>query len=283
MTSRKTRGTRREHAAIQALEKMGAIGQCEQCEARLPPQRTRFCSVDCYSIARRIIRYCEGCGQVIKRRGSATRFCSRSCFNKTKPIRIHRCWYCQREFARPRQYKPSEAVYCSSTCQGKSLAKRVEKRCFNCNGIILVRPSRLRNARGKFCTRRCTAEWKSRSYTGASNPNWRGGIARKKGTGVPARAYEKGKRKELKTRRMLEAQGYYVIRSGGSRGVWDLVAYQPSPPFGACAWRCIQVKTHGQATPAERQKIGDAQVPGGTSKELWVWRDNHAKPAVTFF
>lgn len=57
--------------------------------------------------------------------------------------------------------------------------------------------------------------------------------------------YTKGARLERCVRKELEAQGYIVIRSAGSKGVVDLVA------FDARLIRLIQVKAHGAARPAD--------------------------------
>jgi hypothetical protein len=71
----------------------------------------------------------------------------------------------------------------------------------------------------------CDAQGRSRSRAQTLNERQALGISRKGGN-VPARAYRRGKRGEGKARTILESEGYYVIRSAGSKGLWDLVAYK---------------------------------------------------------
>jgi len=77
--------------------------------------------------------------------------------------------------------------------------------------------------------------------------------------------YAKGHRRELIARKILEAQGYNVIRSAGSHGPWDLVAYKDREI------RFIQIKS-SRPGPASREKI--LQGPSGpldVSREVWVY------------
>ena len=81
------------------------------------------------------------------------------------------------------------------------------------------------------------------------------------------KTYAKGCRLENRARTMLEKQGYYVIRSAGSKGVIDLVAV---------SWRgikLIQVKSRG-ISKAEVDAIMDLRVPQNVHKEIWLWDVN---------
>jgi len=78
--------------------------------------------------------------------------------------------------------------------------------------------------------------------------------------------YPKGYKRELIAKKILEAQGYNVIRSAGSHGPWDLVAYKDREI------RFIQIKSY-RPGPASREKM--LQGPGGpldVSREVWVYR-----------
>ena len=83
----------------------------------------------------------------------------------------------------------------------------------------------------------------------------------------------KGTRLELKARRILEDNGYYVTRAAGSLGLWDLVAV-PSRQAGDKT-RLIQVKAnrwpskkeHGVLVKASRQYSWNVRC------EIWVWKD----------
>lgn len=75
--------------------------------------------------------------------------------------------------------------------------------------------------------------------------------------------YTRGARLERLARRVLEAGGFAVTRSAGSKGSVDLIA--------ANAWtvRFIQVKAQGQIRPVDRRRLRELSVPPGCTKEIW--------------
>lgn len=89
--------------------------------------------------------------------------------------------------------------------------------------------------------------------------------------------YSKGRAYEYKAKKLLEEQGYTVLRTAGSHGPWDILAFRdPCEPV-----RCIQIKS----VKSERQRkklLGDfldtildldETEPNRTWKpELWVWQ-----------
>jgi len=78
--------------------------------------------------------------------------------------------------------------------------------------------------------------------------------------------YPKGYRRELIAKRILEAQGYQVVRSSGSHGPWDLVAYKEGEI------RFIQIKSY-RPGPASREKmLRGPRGPLDVSREIWVYR-----------
>ena len=74
--------------------------------------------------------------------------------------------------------------------------------------------------------------------------------------------YDTGRRLEYKAKKELEALGYTVVRSAGSKGPFDLVA------IGENDIRLIQVKK-ATASKGERGKMGDILAPRCCRKELW--------------
>ena len=83
---------------------------------------------------------------------------------------------------------------------------------------------------------------------------------------------DSGARAERQAKHDLEAAGYVVTKSGGSLGVFDIIA------FNRQGWRCIQVKrdTGGfgiEARPGARERMreemADLPLPPGTTAELW--------------
>ena len=61
--------------------------------------------------------------------------------------------------------------------------------------------------------------------------------------------YRNGSALELAAKRALEDNGYYVVKSGGSKGVADLVALKPGETL------LVQCKTNGYLLPAERVQL----------------------------
>ena len=87
-------------------------------------------------------------------------------------------------------------------------------------------------------------------------------------------AKAKGSRREHQARKILETAGYYVLKAGGSLGIWDLVALGP-----ACV-RLVQVKSNEKPRPAERERLELLPCLPYASKEVWVFHDRHREPAI---
>lgn len=84
----------------------------------------------------------------------------------------------------------------------------------------------------------------------------------------------KGGRNERKARDILEKEGYSVCKSGGSLGVWDLIAINRE------RIRLIQVKTNNQPSKLELDKMKLFEAPSNTTKELWVFIDWKKQPLI---
>jgi len=84
----------------------------------------------------------------------------------------------------------------------------------------------------------------------------------------------KGSRRERQARVILETAGYYVVKAGGSLGIFDLVALGPQ---GA---RLVQVKSNEKPRPAERERLELFPRYPYTSKEVWVFYDRQKEPAI---
>ena len=84
----------------------------------------------------------------------------------------------------------------------------------------------------------------------------------------------KGRRNEHRTRDRLAAQGYGVMRAAGSKGTFDLHAYNNAHG------RYVQVKTNEWPSPLEVEAMQTEPVPPGCSKEIWRWDDRARDPRV---
>ena len=82
--------------------------------------------------------------------------------------------------------------------------------------------------------------------------------------------YNRGHRAELRAKRVLQDQGFLVIRAAGSKGFADLVA------VNAERVRFVQVKRTQdgrRSFTSEVEALAGVKVPVGCSLELWIWRD----------
>jgi Holliday junction resolvase len=81
---------------------------------------------------------------------------------------------------------------------------------------------------------------------------------------MPNARYRKGADLERKIRATLEEDGYYVVRSAGSKGVLDLVAFRAGETL------FIQVKaSKGKMTRAERMELVDLAADHGATPVLY--------------
>lgn len=85
----------------------------------------------------------------------------------------------------------------------------------------------------------------------------------------------KGSRGERKCIRILEAGGYLCTKSGGSLGVFDVIAIGPNTV------RCIQCKCgSARLSSLEREAIRLIMVPLCCTKEYWLFRDYAREPQI---
>lgn len=80
--------------------------------------------------------------------------------------------------------------------------------------------------------------------------------------------YSSGRRAEYSAIRFLSERGYGTVRSAGSKGVFDVVAYNDA------IVRFIQIKSTKSKRPSYKKdvsQITETQVPEFASRELWVY------------
>ena len=90
--------------------------------------------------------------------------------------------------------------------------------------------------------------------------------------------YRRGADLERAAKHYLEDNGYYVIKSAGSKGVADLVAIKPGETL------YVQCKLDGYLTPAERVKFRKTALHFGAVPLVAWWRKEGRearKPAFT--
>lgn len=85
--------------------------------------------------------------------------------------------------------------------------------------------------------------------------------------------YRNGADLERAAKHELEDNGYYVIKSAGSKGVVDLAAFKPGETL------FIQCKLTGRLSPAERVKLRQLAIAYGATPlgASWVKEGNAAR------
>jgi len=190
-----------------------------------------------------------------------------------------KCLVCGKEFIPTRK----EYYVCSTKCgtrsrKGITAYKKVSIKCNFCRKIILKTPYRIKQSKLNFCDIKCFAAWKQENQKKDKNPNWKGGISfvNRGRAGKGSRHYRKGEYYERKARKELESEGYYVIRSGGSKGIWDLVAINKNEI------RLIQVKSNSKPGPKERKNMEEFESPSNAIKEFWRYYGRNKRIIVKF-
>jgi Holliday junction resolvase len=94
----------------------------------------------------------------------------------------------------------------------------------------------------------------------------------------PRRAFKskrKGQRSERRCIRDLEAAGYLCAKSGGSLGLFDVIA------IGSADVRLVQVKSGtNRLSRIEREAIKELKVPSNVSKQYWLYLDRVKAPII---
>jgi len=89
--------------------------------------------------------------------------------------------------------------------------------------------------------------------------------------------YRRGADLERAAKHYLEDNGYYVIKSAGSKGAADLAAFKPGEIL------FVQCKLDGYLTPAERVKFWQAAVASGAVAVAACWiKEGRAARTLSF-
>lgn len=94
----------------------------------------------------------------------------------------------------------------------------------------------------------------------------------------PNKNYIRGRNNEYKAIRLLQKAGYDCIRSAGSHGTWDIIAYNSN------GIRFIQVKTNDCVTALDLESIQEFNnIPPNSTKELWTFYNRKSSPKIERF
>jgi Holliday junction resolvase-like predicted endonuclease len=84
----------------------------------------------------------------------------------------------------------------------------------------------------------------------------------------------KGRRLEHRSRRILEGEGFAVIRSAASKGAFDLVAFRRD------GVTLVQVRAGRWPSPAELEALGAFPAPEGMRRIVHRWLPRTAAPEI---
>ena len=91
------------------------------------------------------------------------------------------------------------------------------------------------------------------------------------------RRYQKGRRAEYKTAKLLEADGYLVQRSAGSHK-WDLTAFRGIEPVKVIEVKCNIGEAAAMREVKRLRKLFHIWAP--VDIECYVWHDHVADPYI---
>ena len=84
----------------------------------------------------------------------------------------------------------------------------------------------------------------------------------------------KGSRRERKVKKILEAKGFFCIKSGASLSEFDLICWNKE------IIKFIQVKSNF-CSPKEKERIKQFKdIPINGQKEIWVFKNYHREPII---
>ena len=84
----------------------------------------------------------------------------------------------------------------------------------------------------------------------------------------------KGRRAEWRSRDWLQSQGYEVVRAAGSKGAFDLVAWNDEEIL------LVNVKCNCWAPPMERLAMSGTVAPPNARRVMHRWDDRARAPRV---
>jgi len=87
--------------------------------------------------------------------------------------------------------------------------------------------------------------------------------------------YIRGRRAEYRVIKKLKADGYTTIRSAGSKGLWDVIAYN----WDNMSWLVIQVKIGKKPSLREMTKLRIEHVPFAL-KQIWIVKDRQKEIGI---
>lgn len=128
---------------------------CQKCgkKYRSNKENSKYCSLDCMRKVPKV-KKCLVCDHEYKPHRADQKYCSKKCQGiATTHLKERICPSCNRMF-KPRK---STQVYCSIKCRPVNMENKIKTNCIVCGKVMHVIPSRLKDGRGKYCSKSCFA------------------------------------------------------------------------------------------------------------------------------
>lgn len=231
-------------------------------------------------------RNCDFCGCYYE--GQGVRFCSLSCrskcINRNRPPRknnykFSNCKICKIKF----RYHPgsSTGVYCSRLCYQKDTEATIvrNKKAGNITCLIYQKlpDNKLIEGWEKYKTgkysfsqifpmyKRLPPKRLTKLIPKSDREKYARVIMTQHQGGY---LYRRGVHYERRAMKELQANGYLVVRSSGSHGVFDLWAVNEDHLLLV---QCKATKANGSNYTKEKEEMFAIKTPVFCRKELWVW------------
>lgn len=144
------------------------ITKCQKCYKwfNIPPSTIKrgggkFCNLKCYRDKQRngveVNKTCLVCKKNYivspsRLKIEKGKYCSKKCFIKNSWVK-YRCFICRKRYQRQKSQRGKH--YCSWKCYLKSCPRPKIKNCLCCKKEIIVYLFRLKQKRGKYCSKKC--------------------------------------------------------------------------------------------------------------------------------
>lgn len=231
----------------------------------------------------------------------------RKIYKKSYRLKITKiCPICKKKFhPTKRKYKTCSYNCATHNRKGKTRFNSKKVKCENCGRYILKKKNIFKHNKHFYCSCQCYYKKQKELYQGSNNPKWRGGplkfickTCKKEFTAYKNRIFcsrkcikggfntkFSGRRKEYQCKNQLLKEGYKIIRSSGSLGMWDIIAYNEK------ILKLIQVKFTKEKNEnnlknlfkKEWNEIQLEKVPPFTQKELWIYSRRISIPKIWIY
>lgn len=141
---------------------------------RAKKTKVKFCSYECKWFYGRTSITCKGCKKkfvVAKSTSDKRKFCSSKCNKKHKYKRIVvKCKRCRRDSSVTKS-RSKNIKFCSAFCcyqyrnnDSQGNHSPYDQPCKNCKKPVKRYPSQFKTGRGRFCSKKCTSEYRVRGF-----------------------------------------------------------------------------------------------------------------------